>query len=91
MSRRHRSVLSAVHRSHPEPRATRGVRDLARLWRYQPRTPFILSILSVLSVFSALSAHAQSGGNGTIYYGHYGRSILVIDEATMRVRDTIPV
>lgn len=34
---------------------------------------------------------AQSGGNGTIYYGHYGRSILVIDERTMRVTDTIPV
>jgi len=34
---------------------------------------------------------AQSGGNGTIYYGNYGGTILVIDERTMRVTDTIPV
>ncbi len=63
--------------------------------RCAPPTGFavrsVLSVLSVLSALSALPAHAQSGGNGTIYYGHYGRSILVIDEATMRVRDTIPV
>jgi hypothetical protein len=56
---------------------------------WQPRIPFILSILFILSALPEL--HAQSGGNGTIYFGHYGRSILVIDEATMRVRDTIPV
>src|SRR5207249_809147 len=30
-----------------------------------------------------------SGGNGTLYVGTYGRKILVLDEATMRVRDTI--
>ena len=30
-----------------------------------------------------------SGGNGTIYVGTYARNILVIDEATMRVRDTL--
>jgi DNA-binding beta-propeller fold protein YncE len=59
-----------------------------------PRTS--LSILFILSAVLAAPAAlppllAQCGGNGTIYYGHYGRSILVIDEATMRVRDTIPV
>src|SRR5690349_14996309 len=32
---------------------------------------------------------AASGGNGTIYVGTYARNILVLDEATMRVRDTI--
>jgi hypothetical protein len=32
-----------------------------------------------------------SGGNGTIYVGTYGKKILVLDEATMRVRDSIPV
>jgi DNA-binding beta-propeller fold protein YncE len=32
---------------------------------------------------------APSGGNGTIYVGTYARNILVLDEATMRVRDTI--
>jgi DNA-binding beta-propeller fold protein YncE len=30
-----------------------------------------------------------SGGTGTIYVGTYARNILVVDEATMRVRDTI--
>jgi DNA-binding beta-propeller fold protein YncE len=30
-----------------------------------------------------------AGGNGTIYVGTYARNILVLDEATMRVRDTI--
>src|SRR4051812_15110994 len=29
------------------------------------------------------------GGNGTIYVGTYARQVLVLDEATMRVRDTI--
>jgi len=32
---------------------------------------------------------APSGGTGTIYVGTYARNILVLDEATMRVRDTI--
>lgn len=30
-----------------------------------------------------------SGGNGTIYVGTYARNILVLDEATMSVRDTL--
>ncbi len=30
-----------------------------------------------------------AGGNGTIYVGTYARNILVLDEGTMRVRDTI--
>jgi len=30
-----------------------------------------------------------AGGNGTIYVGTYARNILVLDEASMRVRDTI--
>jgi DNA-binding beta-propeller fold protein YncE len=30
-----------------------------------------------------------SGGDGTIYVGTYARTILVLDEATMRVRDTL--
>jgi len=30
-----------------------------------------------------------SGGNGTIYVGTYARNILVLDEATMHVRDTL--
>ena len=31
----------------------------------------------------------RSGGMGTLYVGTYARNILVLDEATMRVRDTI--
>jgi DNA-binding beta-propeller fold protein YncE len=31
----------------------------------------------------------SSGGNGTIYVGTYARNVLVLDEASMRVRDTI--
>ena len=40
------------------------------------------------------SAPAQtkvSGGTGTIYVGTYGKKILVVDEASFRVRDSIPV
>lgn len=50
-----------------------------------------LVVLAMLCARAAPPAHAQSGGNGMLYYGHYGRSILVIDERTMRVVDTIPV
>jgi len=38
-------------------------------------------------------AQAQQGfgGNGTIFYGTYDKKILVIDEATLTVRDSMPV
>src|SRR5947209_8570837 len=52
--------------------------------------------LSTASIVSAQGPAARqagdpvaSGGNGTIYVGTYARNILVLDEATMRVRDTI--
>jgi DNA-binding beta-propeller fold protein YncE len=51
---------------------------------------FVRSLVG-LALLVAQAAAAQSGGSGTIYYGHYGRSILVLDERTMRVVDTIPV
>ena len=39
---------------------------------------------------AAISAHAQKPApDGTIYVGTYGKNILVVDEATMTVRDTI--
>ena len=51
-----------------------------------------------LGVLLAPAAQAQtrsgtipSGGDATIYVGQYDRKILVLDEATLRVRDTIPV
>jgi len=48
----------------------------------------------VASVAGAQGSSARpdpvtAGGNGTIYVGTYARNILVLDEATMRVRDTI--
>jgi hypothetical protein len=38
-----------------------------------------------------LAAQAGTGPNGTIYVGTYAKTILVVDERTMTVRDTIPV
>ena len=40
---------------------------------------------------SAQQAPAGSGGDGTIYYGTYDKKILVIDEATLTVRDSMTV
>jgi DNA-binding beta-propeller fold protein YncE len=45
----------------------------------------------MLLALPAAAQQAASGGNGTIYLGTYDRKILVIDEATMQVRDSIPV
>lgn len=45
----------------------------------------------LLLLGGALGAQAPSGGNGTIYYGTYDKKILVIDEASMTVRDSMPV
>jgi hypothetical protein len=43
------------------------------------------------SAQTAASASLPSGGNGTFYVGTYAKNVLVIDEATFTVRDTIPV
>ncbi len=40
---------------------------------------------------SRATAQQASGGDGTIYYGTYDKKVLVIDEATMAVRDSMPV
>ena len=37
-----------------------------------------------------MGAQVSPGGNGTLYIGTYARNILVIDEATMKIRDSIP-
>lgn len=37
------------------------------------------------------AAVAQAGGTGQIYIGTYAKQILIMDEASMRVTDTIPV
>jgi DNA-binding beta-propeller fold protein YncE len=64
--------------------------------------PAMIATASLTALFAvARSALAQSamprqsgdpitaGGNGTLYVGTYARQILVLDEATMQVRDTI--
>jgi len=40
---------------------------------------------------AAAVSSEPSGGNGTIYVGTYARNVLVVDEASFRVRDSIPV
>jgi len=47
------------------------------------------SPLAAQSPRLASSDPIPSGGDGTIYVGTYARNILVLDEATMRVRDTL--
>ena len=45
-----------------------------------------------MTIFLSASLPAQSvapGGNGTLYVGTYARQVLVLDEATMQVRDSI--
>jgi hypothetical protein len=51
----------------------------------------VTSALLGSSVAGPRAAHAQGGGNGTFYVGTYAKNILVIDEATMKVRDSIKV
>jgi DNA-binding beta-propeller fold protein YncE len=48
-------------------------------------------LLFVLFLLATGPAMAQSGGNGTIYYGTYAKTVLVVEERTMRVTETIPV
>jgi DNA-binding beta-propeller fold protein YncE len=47
------------------------------------------SSLAAQSPRLASSDPIPSGGDGTIYVGTYARNILVLDEASMRVRDTL--
>lgn len=47
------------------------------------------STLAAQSPRLASSDPIPSGGDGTIYVGTYARNILVLDEASMRVRDTL--
>lgn len=49
--------------------------------------------VSLLALVPGLAATAQAprGGNGTIYLGTYHKQIYRIDEATMRITDSMPV
>lgn len=48
-------------------------------------------VANAVASASAQQAPAASGGDGTIYYGTYDKKILVIDEATLTVRDSMTV
>jgi hypothetical protein len=39
----------------------------------------------------AQATNGGNGGNGTMYYGSYDKKVLVIDEATLTVRDSMPL
>jgi DNA-binding beta-propeller fold protein YncE len=45
----------------------------------------------MLLLATGAAAQSASGGNGTIYYATYAKKILVIDESSMAVRDSMPV
>jgi DNA-binding beta-propeller fold protein YncE len=45
----------------------------------------------LLLVGASAAAQQPAGGSGTLYYGTYDKKILVIDEATMAVRDSMRV
>ena len=47
--------------------------------------------LGVALVTELAAQRGVTGGTGTIYVGTYAKTILVVDEATLRVVDTIPV
>lgn len=53
----------------------------------------IAVVVAVAAPSATLGAQQSSagGGDGTIYFGTYDKKILVIDEATLTVRDSMPV
>lgn len=62
-----------------------------RLTPAPARRAVAAAALLLAGASTTLAAQATSGGNGTIYYGTYDKKVLVIDEATMAVRDSMPV
>ncbi|MBC7896604.1 MAG: hypothetical protein H7066_14405 [Cytophagaceae bacterium] len=61
---------------------------MSRCWKFG----FTAALLVVLTARAgAQGPPATTGGNGTIYYGTYDKKILVIDEASMNVRDSMRV
>ena len=70
----------------------RRTRTAARPCRGTAITLLTLAVPGFLAAQqSGAPAGIPSGGNGTFYVGTYAREVLVIDEATFRIRDTIPV
>lgn len=56
--------------------------------RFLPST-FLCVLCGSLASAQAAGSGIPPGGTGTIYVGTYAKNILVLDEATMRVKDTI--
>jgi hypothetical protein len=80
--RRLRAVWHSAQSGTPRRSASGAVRHLA---------PFGIWRLFAAVSFLASSADAQSGGNGTIYVGTYAKKILVVNEANLKVVDSIPI
>ncbi len=57
----------------------------------QPLVHLAAAAAWMLLVVNGAAAQPTTGGNGTLYYSTYAKQILVIDEATMAVRDSMPV
>jgi hypothetical protein len=57
----------------------------------RPRRLLAVSLALAATLPASPAAAQKAGGGGTIYVGTYGKQVLRIDEATMRVTDTIPV
>ncbi len=55
------------------------------------RTTGAALALVCAALMSPLHAQAPNGGSGTIYYGTYDKKVLIIDEASMAVKDSMPV
>jgi DNA-binding beta-propeller fold protein YncE len=72
---------------------TSAARDLAvRPFAERARSLAALVMTTGALAVTAVSLGAQSvpaGGSGMLYVGTYGRQVLVLDEATMQVRDSI--
>ena len=79
---------------HPEePKATRDLLPKAHGWLRSPHARSLVA--SLLGMTVAVFPHAVtaqgSGGNGTIYVGTYDKKILVVNEASLKVTDSIPI
>ena len=64
-----------------------AARDL--LFRPVARSRSLAALGMTLAAGTLAAQSTPAGGNGTLYVGTYAREILVLDEATMQVRDTI--
>lgn len=69
-------------------------RRAAGLAQARPGVPvsvrgYTAAAMAAIVMAATIGAQVPSGGNGTLYVGTYDKNILVIDEATMTIRDSI--